>query len=98
MKKSARPGDGLSLLLQHVAVPEGFPTELLDLTSQEVALLRALPIHPFFSNKELAKYLKVSPKTISNRKSDIAQKLGIYGQHTVQEFAVSVKQWLEVTG
>lgn len=97
MPNSARPGKRPTRRPKW-PTPEGFPVALQELTDSELELLHLVADEPFLSLKQLADRLGVKPKTVANYKTLIASKLGLYGHQAVNEYAVSVKDWLEKIG
>jgi DNA-binding CsgD family transcriptional regulator len=98
MPNSVRPGKRRSSRYPQLPLPEGFPTELSGLTQSELKLLCLVAFEPFLSLKKTADRLGLNPKTVANRKALIAEKLGLYGHQSVNEYAVKMKEWLEKIG
>ena len=98
MPASARPGKRLTRRRPNWPVSEGLPIALQELTDSELELLHLVADEPFLSLKQVADRLGVKPKTVANCKTLIAAKVGIYGHQAVNEYAVSVRDWLEKIG
>jgi DNA-binding NarL/FixJ family response regulator len=62
---------------------------LESLTPTQLRILKLISADK--TSKEIADALGISPRTVDNHRSNIAEKLGLYGSHSLLKFAYDNK-------